>query len=283
MNALEGAVARHARPQGIPSAVTTIWRHRGLILEMTAREVVGRYRGSILGLAWSFVTPVLMLLAYTFVFGVIFNLRWNVSSAEQSKAEFALILFVGITVHTLMAECLTRAPSLILGSPNLVKRVLFPLEILPVVTMCAALFHAAVSLVVLAFGLLLVMGGIPLSALAVPILLLPFVLAVLGLTWGIAALGVYLRDISQAIGIVMMLLLFLSPIFYPLAAVPADFRIVMQLNPLTYVVEAMRDALVWGAWPTLSSVVWHLSVGCTIGAAGLWCFIKTRNGFADVL
>jgi lipopolysaccharide transport system permease protein len=236
-----------------------------------------------MGLAWSFFNPLLMLLAYTFVFGVVFNLRWSAVPVGESRAEFALILFVGVIVHSLMAECVTRAPSLILSNANFVKKVVFPLEILPAVALGTAFFHAMVSFSVLLAGLAFVRGSVPLSALSVPLILLPYVVGVLGVSWALAALGVYLRDIGQTIGIVVMLLMFLSPIFYPLSSVPEEYRVLLQLNPLTYFVETCREALIWGGWPDLYGLVRQGAGALLIGWGGLWWFQKTRNGFADVI
>lgn len=260
-----------------------LWRNRHLILELTRRDVIGRYRGSVMGLAWSFFNPLLMLAAYTFVFGAIFQARWPERTLGQSKLEFAMILFAGLIVHSIMADCFVRAPGLIASNANYVKRVVFPLEILPVVSVLSAVFHALVSTVVLLLTLVFVTGRIPVTAVAFPLILLPYVLGLTGGAWLLASLGVFLRDIGQSIGVVVMLLMFLAPIFFPQSAVPAEFRTVIMFNPLTYFVESARDTLLWGIWPDWRSLLTAALGGSVCALLGLWWFQKTRKGFADVL
>jgi lipopolysaccharide transport system permease protein len=265
------------------TGVAALWRHRHLILELARRDVVGRYRGSVMGLAWSFLNPLLMLAAYTFVFGAIFQARWPERTLGQSKIEFALILFAGLIVHSIMADCFNRAPTLITGNANYVKKVVFPLEVLPVVALLSAVFHAFVSTMVLVIALLAVVGHLPLTAVAFPVVLLPFIIGLAGGAWLLASLGVFLRDVGQSVGVVVMLLMFLSPIFFPLSAVPAEFRAVVMFNPLTYFVEAARDSLLWGVWPRWGAWLTALVAGTALALGGLWWFQKTRKGFADVL
>lgn len=259
----------------------SIWRNRRLIVALTKREVVGRYRGSMLGLLWSFFNPIFMLAVYTFVFSVVFNARWGAES--NSKTEFALVLFSGLLIFNLFSECVNRAPSLILSNVNYVKKVVFPLEILPVVSLGAALFHGLISLCVWLIFYMFVFGVPYISALFLPLIILPFIFFVMGLTWLLASLGVYLRDIAQFIGIITTALLFLSPIFYPISALPEEYQILLHLNPLTSAIEEFRNVLIWGVMPNiLDVVVYYL---CTILVAwfGFVWFQKTRKGFADVL
>ena len=169
-----------------------IWRSRDLIWQMTKREVIGRYRGSVLGLFWSFFNPVLMLIIYTFVFSVVFKARWG--TGGESRFEFALILFAGLIVYNLFAECLTRAPALIVGNVNYVKKVVFPLEILPLVVMVAALFHSIVSLSVLLIFFVLASASLHWTIVFAPLVILPLLLTTIGLSWILASLGVFLRD-----------------------------------------------------------------------------------------
>jgi len=266
-------------PQALLSSAA---RHRGLLASLAQRDVLGRYRGSLLGLAWSLVTPVLMLLVYTFVFGVIFQSRWGAGPAE-SRAEFALVLFVGMLVFNLFSECLLRAPGLILGNVNYVKKVVFPLEILVPVVLSAALFHLVVSLGVWLVAHLLIAGLPPVTALLFPFVVLPVVLLALGLAWLLASLGVYLRDVGQVIAVVVTALLFLAPVFYPLTAVPADVRGWLYLNPLTLPIEMSRDVLYWGRVPAVTTWLAALAGGALVAWAGFAWFQKTRKGFADVL
>jgi lipopolysaccharide transport system permease protein len=260
----------------------TLWRNRQLIIQMTKREVIGRYRGSLMGLAWSFFNPVLMLAVYTFVFSVVFKARWSVGG-EESKADFAIILFVGMIVHGVLAECVNRAPSLMLGNANYVKKVVFPLEVLPWVTMGSALFHAAVSILVLLAFAAILNFSLPWTAAFIPIVLLPFVLLVMGLSWFLAATSVFVRDIGQATGIVTTVMLFLAPIFYPPSALPEFYRHLLYINPLTFIVEQGRDVLIWGTMPNWPGLAVYSIVSLLISWLGFAWFQLTRRGFADVI
>jgi lipopolysaccharide transport system permease protein len=261
--------------------VASLWRNRGLIQASAKREVLGRYRGSALGLLWSFFNPLFMLAVYTFVFSEVFKARWN--PASESKTEFALVLFSGLIVFNLFAECINRAPSVILSNPNYVKKVVFPLEILPFVTLLSALYHALMSLGVWLAAYLLLFGIPHASALLLPLILLPFLLFIMGLSWVLASLGVFLRDVSQFIGVVVTTLMFLSPIFYPASALPEGYRQLLYLNPLTPVIEMTRDILYWGKLPDFAMLaIYWLATGVIAWLGFAW-FQKTRKGFADVL
>jgi lipopolysaccharide transport system permease protein len=274
-------------PHQTPSAsigelFASLWRNRQLILQMTKREVIGRYRGSILGLAWSFFNPLLMLTVYTFVFSVVFRARWAVNGGED-KASFAIFLFVGMIVHGLFAECVNRAPSLILSNVNYVKKVVFPLEILPAVAMGSALFHAGISLIVLLAVRLVVNQQLAWTAIFAPVIIMPLCLVTMGVAWFLSAIGVYLRDVNQTIGIFTTVLLFLSPVFYPTTALPAEYQIWLRLNPLTFIIEECRNVLVSAEVPDWGSWISFLMVSLAGAWTGFWWFQKSRKGFADVL
>jgi homopolymeric O-antigen transport system permease protein len=263
-----------------------------LIVILVRREIAGRYRGSMLGLLWSMLTPLFMLAVYTFVFGVVLRARWAAEGAqsaagagtsEPSTAEFAIILFAGLIVFQLFAEVISRAPTLILSNTNYVKKVVFPLEILPAIALGSALFHAGVSFVVLLVFRLFVLGVIPITVLLLPLVLAPFCLVILGLSWFIAALGVYYRDINQFLGTLITALLFLSPIFFPLSALPEWLRPWVALNPLSVPVEATRAVLIFGTFPDFASLGAYSAFGIAIATLGYAWFQKTRKGFADVL
>lgn len=273
----------HARLPASPLyMLQTLWRNRRLIVQMSRREVVGRYRGSILGLTWSFFNPLLMLLVYTFVFGVVFKARWG-ADGEQSKSQFALLLFTGMIVHGLVAESLMRAPELIVGQVNYVKKVIFPLETLAVVAAVSAIFHTLVSCVALVAAMALIRDSVPLSAPLFVVVLLPLAIGTVGLAWIISSLGVFVRDISQTIGLLMTVLLFVSPVFFPLSALPPDFRVWVALNPLTFFMEQARNVVIWGTpldWPGLGL---RMLIACVLAWFGYWWFQRTRKGFGDVL
>jgi lipopolysaccharide transport system permease protein len=259
----------------------SFWTHRRLIWQLTRREVVGRYRGSVLGLVWSMVNPLLMLGVYTFVFSVIFQPRWG--TGASSRADFALMMFTGMIVYGLFSECASKAPSLILANSSLVKRVVFPLEVLPWVSLGSALFHTAVSFAVLAAFLLARHTLLPWTALAVPVVLLPLVLMAVGVSWFLASLGVYLRDVGHTIGIILMMLLFLCPVIYPSSAVPDEYRPLLDYNPIAVVIEQTRAALLTGGAIDWVRVATLLVSGVVVASLGFAWFQKTRRGFADVL
>lgn len=259
----------------------SLWHNRVLIRVLVIREVAGRYRGSVLGILWSFFNPVFMLAVYTFVFSVVFKARWG--TGGESRAEFALILFAGLLIFNLFAECVNRAPSLILGNANYVKKVVFPLEILPWVTFGAALFHALVSFGVWLLFSWVVLGVPPATLLLFPLIFLPLTLLVMGLSWFLAALGVFLRDVVQIVGVMTTVLMFLTPIFYPVAAIPEPYRSFLYFNPLTFIVEQARNVLIFNtglAWGRMALLTFFTFFVAWLGFA--W-FQKTRKGFADVL
>lgn len=261
--------------------VASLWRHRELIKASAKREVLGRYRGSVMGLLWSFFNPVFMLTVYTFVFSEVFKARWSTSS--DSKTEFALVLFVGLIVFNLFADSINRAPGLILSNVNYVKKVVFPLEILPAVALLAALFHSAISLGVWLLAYLVLFGMPHVTALYLPLILLPFALFILGLSWTLASLGVYLRDVSQFIGLLTTVLMFMSPVFYPATSLPESYRHLLYINPLTPVIEQVRAVLYFGQMPDFATLVIYWVATSAIAWLGFAWFQKTRKGFADVL
>jgi lipopolysaccharide transport system permease protein len=263
------------------SIFLSLWRHRFLIWQMSKREVIGRYRGSVMGLMWSFFNPILMLAVYTFVFSIVFKARWSVES--NSKSEFAIVLFAGLIVHGLFAECVNRAPGLILSNVNYVKKVVFPLEILPWVTLGSALFHASVSFAVLLMFYAIVHFSLNWTAIFLPVLLLPLALWTMGISWFLASVGVFVRDVGHTIGIVTTIMLFLSPVFYPVSALPENLRPLLHLNPLTFIIEQVRTVLIWGNLPNWIGFVIYFGFSMLLAWIGFFWFQKTRKGFADVL
>ncbi|HEY8036063.1 MAG TPA: ABC transporter permease [Methylobacter sp.] len=261
----------------------SLWRNRQLIMQMTKREVVGRYKGSVMGLAWSFFNPVFMLTVYTFVFSEIFKSRWGGIGGDDSKTQFAVVLFVGMIVLSLFSEVLNRAPGLILSNVNYVKKVVFPIEILPVIAMGGALFHSLISLGVLLAAFTLFNGYLHWTVIFIPLVLLPLVILTTGLAWMLASLGVFLRDVGQTIGIITTVLMFLSPVFYPVTAVPERFRPFIMANPLTFIIEQAREVLIWGHTPNWTGLAGYTLAAVIVVWIGYAWFQKTRKGFADVL
>lgn len=259
----------------------SLWRNRELIHSSAKREVLGRYRGSALGLLWSFFNPLLMLVVYTFVFSEVFKAKW--SGGSESKTEFALVLFAGLIIFNLFAECINRAPNLMISNPNYVKKVIFPLEVLPFVALLSAMYHMAISFFVWIIVYVIYFGLPHSSMIYLPIIIIPYCFFIMGMSWALASLGVFLRDVSQFIGVLTTVLMFLSPIFYPAAALPEAYRHLLYINPLTLVIEQTRDVLFWGKSPAfLMLIVWWV-VTPVIAWVGFAWFQKTRKGFADVL
>lgn len=259
----------------------SLWRNRELILASAKREVLGRYRGSALGLLWSFFNPVFMLSVYTFVFSEIFKARWGGSS--ESKTEFALVLFAGLIVFNLFAECVNRAPTLILSNPNYVKKVIFPLEILPFVSLLSAIYHTLISLFVWLIAYIVLFGMPHITVVLMPLVLFPLGFFIMGVCWSLASLGIFLRDVSQIVGVAVTVLMFLSPIFYPAGALPENYRGFLYLNPLTLIIEMTRDILYWGKFPDVVSLIGYWLGSIFVAWLGFAWFQKTRKGFSDVL
>ena len=249
-------------------------------MQMVLREIVGRYKGSVIGLSWSFLHPLLMLAVYTFVFGVVFQARWQSSATHE---DFALNLFAGLIVFSVFAEVINRAPGIILENTNYVKKVIFPLEILVPCTVISSLFHAVISLFILLIFFMFVHGVPYWTVIWLPLIWLPFVLLILGFSWFLSALGVYLRDISQVIGVMVTAMMFLSPIFYPVSALPEGVRDWIFLNPLALIIEQTRNALLLGVSPNWIAWSLYALVSLMVCMLGHLWFIKTRKGFADVL
>jgi lipopolysaccharide transport system permease protein len=271
------------QPTSLLALGKSLWRNRQLVSELTRREVVGRYKGSVMGLLWSFLNPVVMLTVYTFFFSVVFKARWNPAQAEpEGRGMFAVLLFAGLIAHGLFAEVLNRAPQLFLSNVNYVKKVVFPLEVLPVVLLGTALFHAGVSVLVLLAALGFVQG-VPWTAAFLPLIFLPLLLFTLGFALVLSSLGVFLRDVGQTVGIFTTILLFLSPVFFPVDALPRDLQPWMLANPLTFIIEQVREVAIWGRAPDWLGLFTYTAVAVSVAWLGFYWFQKTRKGFADVL
>jgi lipopolysaccharide transport system permease protein len=266
----------------VPAMIKSFWHNRQVIWQLTNREVVGRYRGSFMGLMWSFFHPLFMLCVYTFVFSIIFKARWGIGG-EESKVGFAITLFAGMIIHSLFAECVNRAPGLILSNVNYVKRVVFPLEILPIVALTTAFFQTIVSFVILLAALIVTNGYLYWTALFLPIVVLPLAIATLGVAWFLASLGVFARDIGQITGIATTIMMFLAPVFYPVSALPKQFQPLIMANPLTFIIEQTRAVLLAGRMPDWQGLILYSLISCVVAWVGFWWFQKTRKGFADVI
>ncbi len=256
--------------------------NRSLLWQFARREVLGRYRGSLLGLTWSFLTPVLMLCVYSFVFVGVFRASWP-GSPKGGGLEFALQIFAGLLVFNLFAEIATRAPTLIVEQPNLVKKVIFPVELLSWVSVLAGLFHLLISAATLLLVLTVFRDGVPVTALVLPLVLLPFVPFLLGLGWFLSAMGVYVRDVSPMMTMLVGLTMFMSPVFYAVASLDVRWQFWMNLNPLTLIIEQVRAVLLQGLWPDWHALGVYSVLAVVFAVGGATFFQLTRKGFADVL
>lgn len=255
--------------------------YRSLTWELARRDVLGRYRGASFGLLWSLFSPFLLLCVYTFAFGTVMASRWP--EIESGRTHFSIVLFAGLIVHGFLAECLLRGPELIVSNPNFVKKVIFPLEILPWPMVLSALFHAGMNVVVFLALRLFLDGQFTWTFVLLPLVMLPLVVLALGMSWFLAAMAVYVRDIKQVTGALSMALLFLSSAMMPVDGIPAAYRWIFQINPLTFIIDQAREVLLWGRMPDWAGLGLYL-VGATVVMFAGWAWFRfTRPGFADVL
>lgn len=259
-----------------------MWRHRDLITQLVKRDVVGRYRGSLLGLVWSFLHPLFMLLVYLFVFGIVFKIKWGVAPAGGGR-EFGVILFSGLILHALFAECLVRSPGIIPGNVQFVKKVVFPLEVFPVMIVCTSLFHFCIGFLLLFIFNSLSDFTVHATVLFAPLVVLPIALLALGLAWILASVGVFVRDVGQITGILATVLLFLCPIFYPIDRVPEHLRWLLYFNPLTLIVGQFRNIVIFGRSPDWGPLAIYYVISLVVLRIGYTWFLRTRKAFADVL
>ncbi|MBU0484118.1 MAG: ABC transporter permease [Proteobacteria bacterium] len=259
-----------------------LWQYKHLITQLTKREILNRFKGSFLGLGWAFLQPLLMLTVYTFVFSVIFKAKWGVSP-DESRTTFALTLFMGMITFNIFAEVANMAPSLVLGNVNYVKKVVFPLEILPLVTFFNVLVNNLFSLLVLIVGIILTGHPLYWTILLLPMVWLPVMMFSLGFAYFLASLGVFIRDINASIGIITTVLFFMSPIIYPITAIPEQYRFFCQLNPIAVFVDDARKVVLWGQLPDLSWYMADFTLALVVFTLGFIWFYKSKRAFADVL
>lgn len=261
----------------------SIWIYRELISRLTKLHVVQRYKGSFLGVIWSFTTPLAMLMVYTFVFSVIFKQQWREGGIISTHAEFALTLFTGLIAFNLFSESITEAPNLIVDNPNYVKKVVFPIEILPITSIGAALINALLSMVILFIAVIVITGKLPWTIVFLPAIYFPLILFSLGLSWFLSAISVFVRDTGHFLNVIIQMLFFLTPIFYPISAIPLKYRFILYLNPLSIIVNHSRRVILWQQTPNWMeySIVTGLSL--VVCYSGYIWFIKSRSMFSDVV
>lgn len=264
----------------IGSLSRRIWIRRNVFWELVKRDVAGRYSGSFFGLLWSFFNPLLMLAVYSLAFRVFLGMRWP---NMESGADFSLMIFCGMIVHSMLAECIMRAPGVIVSQANLVKRVVFPLAILPCVMVTSTLFNALLSLLVLLIFVLISRHAVHLTVLYLPLVYAPYVLLLCGASWLMAALGVFIRDLTQLGGVISSVLMFLSPVFYPASNLHEPYRDWIALNPLTLMIEQTRQLVLFGQQPDWHALGIYTLASLVVLLLGYAWFQRTRDGFADVL
>ena len=259
-----------------------------ILLQMGRRSILQRYRGSWLGLGWAFLTPLFMLIVYTFIFTRVFTVRWgqDVSAGnvgDLGTFEFAVVLFAGLSVHTFFSEVVLSAAGIIPANTNYVKKVIFPLRVLPIVELVSAAFQLIISLIILLIFQFVITQTLPPTTLLIPIVLIPLFLMMAGLSWILAGLGVYMRDITQVLAPLVTALLFLGPILYPASSFSPEVRPWLTLNPVTVPVEALRDLVIWGVMPDWGQLGIYMLVASFMFLLGWKLFSMMRPGFADVL
>jgi lipopolysaccharide transport system permease protein len=255
---------------------------KDLLVQLTRREIAGRYRGTYLGILWSVISPLMTLIVYTLVFGVILNLRFG-TAVGGGRSDFVINFFAGLIVYNVFASCASRAPLVIINNPNFVKRVVFPLEVIPMAVLGASFVDLAIGLLILFPVHMLVVGKISSTFYLFPLVLIPLCALSLGIGWLTASAGVFLRDMALIMTVLLNLLFFLTPVIYPLSAVPVQFQIIMRLNPLTTIIEDARRTLLLGLTPEWGWWLAVTMVSLVIMQIGYAWFIKSKRIFADVV
>lgn len=282
-------VVRSSRPTPLlellspATPIGRVLRYRDLVRQFAGREVESRHKGTFLGATWTLINPLLQLLIYTFVFSIVFEMRWGQLESVGAHGEFALTFFCGYVVFNLFQECTTRAPGLVIDRPNLVRKVVFPLEILPVSNLLAQLVYGAVGVALLLVSALIVTGKISPTVYLFPLVMIPLGLFTLAAGWLFASLGVFIRDIKQVVTVLLQVLFFATPIFYPIENVPEQYRPILESNPFTPIVHMSRQTLLWGEVPNFVTLGLLTLGGWVAMQLSYAWFMRSKRGFADVL
>lgn len=262
--------------------LSTFTKHRYLYWQFTKRQIEQRHKGSVLGILWSVLQPLAMMGVYTVVFGLIF--RGHYAGIEgQTTMDYALGIFLSITLYQLVAESISSSIGIIVGQPNLVKKVVFPLAILPLAQVGASLFQFFISLVLVLIGVLVLGHGFSVSTLLFPLTILPLIPLVIGLSLILSALGVFLRDLQHVAGPITMVTMYASSVFYSTAMVPPAIWSLLKYNPLVHILEQSRRVLLWHLPLQWGEIVYSFIIGIITLTLGLWLFKKLKPAFADVL
>ena len=252
------------------SYIATLTKDIELTKLFIRRDIAIRYKGSQLGRAWTVINPLLMLSVYTLVFSQIFRAKWGGSADTSNPINFALNLYAGLIIFNIFAECATRASTLITSNPNFVKKIRFPLHVLGEMVVGNSIFHAVINIAILLLAKWLTDGQVPSTVLFLPFIFTPIILMCLGITWLLAAIGVYFKDINQLITAVVSMLMFLSPIFYPATAMPESLKWLANLNPIAIFIEYTRRCVINGSLPSVGQLILETIV------AAIWCEVAFR-------
>lgn len=261
--------------------ISTLRKHSYLLKQLVKKDIKQRYQGSILGMLWSFIVPILMLVIYTFVFSEVFQAKWDIDTSD--KYQFALVLFCGLSAFNMVSEVMNRATTLIVSNTNYVKKVIFPLEILPVVIMFSALFNCVISFSILIVAKIIIYKNISSTLYLIFFAMIPLIVLSVGLGLFISAVSVYLKDVGNVISVLVTVLMYMSPVFFSLSSVPENFRGICEVNPMTYIIENFRNVVLYGE--SLNWKYWGIScvVALAIYLFGKVVFMRAKEGFADVL
>ena len=281
----ESVVVTAARRPGafaaLAAPVLVLKRRYDLVRRLTVRDIDARFRGTVLGKVWAVIAPLVMLAVYTFVFGVVLNSRWQ--DQTDDPLMFPVIYFSGLILFNFFFDSIARAPTLMREHQAFIKKIYFPVEIFAYSVVGSAIFRFVIGLAILIIFYLPIAGFPPAASVIYPFIFFGLVLFTLGFTWILTAASVFLRDIAHVIGLVVLLAMFLSPLFYPLSAVPEVAQWVLMLNPLTYPLEASRNALFFGEWPDPAGMAIYIAAGWLWASFGYFAFMRVRPVFADVL
>jgi len=269
-----------AIPKAFVLPARSLWSNRKLMGSMVRRDILSRYRGSFGGTLWTFLNPLLLMATYFFVFGVVLRTRFG---TDTSRTGFVLYFLAGMLPWLAFSEAVGRAPYVILEYRTFVKKVVFPLETLPINLVISGAVTEAIGLVIFMIGLLAARGTIPASVLWLPLLLIPQILFTAGLAWILAATGVYVRDLGQVTGYVLTLWFFLTPICYPESSLPAEAIPILRFNPLFVLVRAYRAVFLENQAPSMRGMMGLWIVGLAVAVIGYAWFHRLRKSFADVI
>ena len=261
--------------------IKTLKDNKYLLWQLVKKDIEQRYKGSVLGMLWSIIVPILMLVIYTFVFSEIFQAKWDVDTSD--KYEFALVLFCGLTAFNMVSEVMNRSANLIASNTNYVKKVIFPLELLPIVITFSALFNCVISYLILIIAKIVLYRNFSITLYQSILIFIPLILISIGVGYILSAISVYLKDVSNVISVLVMVLMYMSPVFFPLSSVPEKYRVICMMNPMTYIIENFRNTMLYGMNINWSFFGISILIAVALSCIGYVVFMRVKEGFADVL